>query len=101
MLSAYKVLRTPEFDVSKIRDLIEQAISEFSRSLPGCDLAFRKLLQSLDTFTNNFDNYYETFNSQSKEPLVLLTGFIQDVEKQYEGVDNQECRKLLRQFKQI
>jgi hypothetical protein len=32
---------------------------------------------------------------------VLLTGFIQDVEKQYEGVDNSECRKLLRQFKQI
>ncbi len=99
MLAMYKVLKTPEFDVGKIRELIEQAIREFSKSLPGCSLAFKKLLQSLDTFTNNFDSYYENFNSQSKEPLVLLTGFIQDVEKQYENADTQECRKLLRQFK--
>jgi hypothetical protein len=59
----YSTLKMPEFDVSKIRELIEQAIREFSKSLPGCDLAFRKLLQSLDTFTNNFDSYYENFNS--------------------------------------
>lgn len=44
MLEMYKVLKTPEFDVGKIRELIEQAIREFSKSLPGCDLAFRKLL---------------------------------------------------------
>lgn len=101
MVAMYKELKKPEFDVTQIRGLIEQAIREFKKSLPGCDLAFTKLLQSLDTFTDNFDGYYEQFNSNSKEPLVLLTGFIDDIQKQYEKVDNAECRKLLRQFKLI
>jgi hypothetical protein len=40
----YKVLKTPEFDVSQVREMVEQAIREFKRSVPGCDLAFNKLL---------------------------------------------------------
>jgi len=52
-------------------------------------------------FVDNFDNYYETFNSNGKEPLVLLTGFIDDVQQQYKDADNAECRKLLREFKLI
>jgi hypothetical protein len=31
----------------------------------------------------------------------MLVGFIDKVQQQYENVDNSECRKLLRQFKQI
>lgn len=49
MLSAefqafYKTLKIPEFDVSRVREMVEQAIREFKRSVPGCNLAFDKLL---------------------------------------------------------
>ncbi len=81
--------------------MIETAIREFKKQLPNCDLAFKKLLSSLDIFVKNFDKYYETFNSNGKEPLVLLSGFIGDVEQQYQNADNAECRKLLREFKMI
>ena len=40
MSGMYKALKTPEFDVQQIRELIGQAIQEFKRTLPGCDLAF-------------------------------------------------------------
>ena len=87
--------------MSQLRELIQGAIKEFSKSLPDCGLAFKKLLQSLDTFTGNFDNYYQNFNVNGKEPVSLLLDFIQDVEAQYKDVDNSECRTLLRQFKKI
>ena len=41
--------------------MVKQAISEFKKQLRGCDEAFKQLLKSLDTFTDNFDQYYESF----------------------------------------
>ena len=75
----YKALKTPEFDVGQVREMVEQAIREFKRSVPGCDLAFGKLLQSLDMFTDKFDNFYEDFNANGKHPETLLVGFIDQV----------------------
>ena len=81
--------------------MVEQAIREFKKSVPGCDLAFNKLLQSLDMFTNNFDGFYEDFNANGKHPETLLVGFIDQVSEQYKDIDNKECSQLLRQFSAI
>ena len=42
-------------------------------------MAFNKLLNSLDTFSDNFDKYYENFTLESKDPGVLFMDFIGDV----------------------
>ncbi len=57
----YASINIPEFEVSSIKEMVKQAISEFKKQLRGCDEAFKQLLKSLDTFTDNFDNYYEQF----------------------------------------
>jgi hypothetical protein len=55
----------------------------------------------MDVFSDNFDNYYETFNAGGREPMLLFSSFIGDVEKNYQNTDSKECRKLLREFKII
>ncbi len=55
----YEILKIPEFDVSQLREVIQKAIEEFKKTVPGCDEAFSKLLKSLDTFSGNFGQYYE------------------------------------------
>jgi len=72
-------MRVPEFDISELKVVIKQAITEFKKTLPGCDLAFNKLLESLDTFSDNFSNYFEDFNINDRQPLVLINSFIEDI----------------------
>ncbi len=59
------------------------------------------MLKSLDTFTDNFDEYYEQFQLNGKEPSVLFVNFIDDVSKQYQNTDTQKSRVILNQFKRI
>ena len=77
----YKILKIPEFDVSQLREVIQKAIEEFKKNVPGCDDAFSKLLKSLDTFSGNFGQYYEQFQLNGKEPSILFVNFIDDVAK--------------------
>ena len=41
--------------------MVRVAINEFKKNVKGCESAFSKLEKSLDTFTDNFGDYYETF----------------------------------------
>ena len=77
----YKSLNIPEFEVSSIKEMVKQAIAEFKKQLRGCDEAFKQLLKSLDTFTDNFEQYYEQFQLNGKEPSILFVNFIDDVAK--------------------
>ena len=77
----------PEMDVLQMKELIETAIREFKKQMHGCDLAFQKLLKSLDTFVQNFDRYYEKFLVEGKDPMMFFFEFIEDVKKQYEDTD--------------
>lgn len=84
----FDILKIPEFDVSQLKDVISQAITEFKKTMHGCDDAFDKLLKSLDVFVDNFSTYYEDFQVSGREPSTLLFSFVDDVSKQYEGCDN-------------
>ena len=37
----YATINIPEFEVSSIKEMVKQAISEFKKQLRGCDEAFR------------------------------------------------------------
>lgn len=91
----YASINIPEFEVSNIKEMVKQAISEFRKQLRGCDDAFKQLLKSLDTFTDNFDQYYEQFQLNNKEPSILFVNFIDDVSKQYQNTDTQKSRVIL------
>ena len=97
----YQSLNIPEFEVSSIKEMVKQAIAEFKKQLRGCDEAFKQLLKSLDTFTDNFDQYYEQFQLNGKEPSILFVNFIDDVAKQYQDSDQQSSKVILGQFKRI
>lgn len=92
----YKTLKIPEFDVGQLKEVIQKAIEEFKKSLPGCDDAFSKLLKSLDTFSGNFDQYYEQFQLTNREPASFFMNFIEDVQQQYQHGDTEEYRTLIR-----
>lgn len=57
--SRYQSIIIPEFEVSQIKEMVNQALQEFKKTTKNCDGAFKQLLSSLDTFTDNFDSYYE------------------------------------------
>ena len=97
----YEILKIPEFDVSQLRDVIQKAIEEFKKTLPGCEEAFSKLLKSLDTFSGNFGQYYEQFQLTNREPASFFMNFIDDVQAQYKQGNTEEYRTLIRQFKKI
>ncbi len=40
----FDIMRIPEFDIGELKNVIKQAITEFKKTLPGCNLAFKKLL---------------------------------------------------------
>jgi hypothetical protein len=73
-------MKIPEFDIADLKSVIRNAIQDFKKTLPGCDLAFSKLLQSLDTFSDNFGNYFEEFQINDRQPLVLINSFIEDIQ---------------------
>ncbi len=37
----YQSLNIPEFEISSIKEMVKQAISEFKKQLRGCDEAFK------------------------------------------------------------
>jgi hypothetical protein len=92
----YKIVTSPDVDVSKLSKIIVSALGSLRKHLPRCGKAFRKIEESVGMLEGNFDGYYMDF-IQSKDPTNIFTSFIGDVADNCDS-DPQlifQCRKIV------
>lgn len=93
----YKIVTSPDVDVSNLSRIIVGAITNLKKHLPRCEKAFKKIEESVGMLENNFDSYYKDF-IQTKDPSNILTAFIGDVASNAGDTDVQliiECRRIV------
>lgn len=92
----YKIVTSPDVDVSKLSKIIVSALGGLRKHLPRCGKAFNKIEQSVSMLEKNFDGYYMDF-IQSKDSTNIFTSFIGDVADNCDS-DPQlifQCRKIV------
>ena len=92
----YKIVTSPDVDVSKLSKIIVSALSGLRKHLPRCGKAFNKIEESVSMLESNFDGYYMDF-VQSKDSTNIFTSFIGDVADNCDS-DPQlifQCRKIV------
>jgi hypothetical protein len=96
----YKIVTSPDVDVSNLSRIIIEALRNLKQHLPRCNKAFRKIEESASMLENNFDSYYKDF-VQTKDPANIFTGFIGDVANTCDS-DAQlvfQCRRIVNFYK--
>ena len=93
----YKVITSPDIDISKFSEIIISSISQAKKMIPRANKAFKKIEESVELLQNNFGGYYKDFIS-TKNPSIIIENFILDCGK--ENNENMDL-DLARQFKKI
>lgn len=91
----YSVVSTPDVDISKLSEMIVQAIGAAKKQIPRCDRAFRLIENSVDMLKNGMGSYYKDFVA-SGNPAVIFENFISDLSNDLD-IDTQ----TMSQFKRI
>ncbi|CAB5394963.1 unnamed protein product [Rhizophagus irregularis] len=91
----YKLASSPDVNVDEFVEVIKTSIEEVRRHLPRCEMAFDKILTSVDTFKENFEKYYHDY-IVSNNPTSIMENFIFDVSK-----TSDLSPDMTRQFQQI
>ncbi|GBC36622.2 hypothetical protein GLOIN_2v1482498 [Rhizophagus irregularis DAOM 181602=DAOM 197198] len=86
---------SPDVNVDEFVEVIKTSIEEVRRHLPRCEMAFDKILTSVDTFKENFEKYYHDY-IVSNNPTSIMENFIFDVSK-----TSDLSPDMTRQFQQI
>jgi hypothetical protein len=94
----YKVITSPDIDISKFSEIIISSISQAKKMIPRANKAFKKIEESVELLQNNFGGYYKDFIS-TKNPSIIIENFILDCGR--ESNNDQMDLDLARQFKKI
>lgn len=92
----HEILTTPDIDVDTMVDYIIEKIRESKKRIRGCNLAFRKILNSVNLLRSNFNSYYKEY-SITKDPTSIVQNFVFDVSENEGNAD----KKVILQFKRI
>lgn len=84
-----------DIDTGAFVKAVYVTVDKLKGELPGCDLAFKKILDSTEILTNNYESYYKDYVG-SNNSMVIAENFIQDVAK---NVD--KSPRLAGQFQKI
>lgn len=79
-LDTYNSLTSPDMDAEEFTGVVEPAIAQLKTQLPGCDAAFRIMLNSTDLLRNKFSTYYSDY-VESSNPTIIMENFVLDVSK--------------------
>jgi hypothetical protein len=74
----YSILTSPNIDIDKFSELLMKSIAKVKQQVPGCEKAFKKILNSVDLLKDNFEDYYKSF-VKSQSPTIIIENFISDV----------------------
>lgn len=88
-------INKPDIDVGKFATILVDHIDSLRKQIPGCDLAFDKIKQSVDLLKNNFGEYHKDFII-SANASVIIEHFVRDVSANAGG-----DARLAMQFKKI
>ncbi len=97
----YKIISSPDIDVSMISEVIINALSSLRKQVPRCEKAFKKIEESVSLLETNFDDYYKDY-FQSNDPNNIFINFVTDVSNTCDQ-DAQlifQCRKIVNFFRQ-
>jgi|694.fasta_scaffold27672_2 hypothetical protein len=91
----YTISTSPDIDVDEFVKIVKVSISQLKHEIPRCEIAFKKIEDSIDLLKNNFGSYYKDFRSTGN-PAVIMENFVVDVTK-----TTNANTKLAMQFKKI
>jgi len=95
-LAIVETISMPDIDVGAFSDILISKISDCKKQIPRCDLAFKKIADSVSMLKDNFPNYYKDFVISRSNPGIIIENFILDVSTQCE-----HSPELMRQFRTI
>jgi len=91
----YTISTSPDIDVEEFVKIVKVSIAQLKHEIPRCEIAFKKIEESIDLLKNNFGSYYKDFRSTGN-PAVIMENFVVDVTK-----STNADTKLAMQFKKI
>jgi len=91
----YNICMSPDVNISQFSDSILTHIEQIKKQIPRCDLAFKKIAESIDLLQDNFDGYYKDF-METNNPTTIIENFIIDVSTNTKG-----NMAVMQQFKTI
>lgn len=95
-LAIVETISMPDIDVSAFSDILISKISDCKKQIPRCDMAFKKIAESVHMLKDNFPSYYKDFIVSRSNPGIIIENFIFDVSTQCE-----HSPELMRQFRSI
>ena len=91
----YTISSSPDIDVDEFVKIVKVSIAQLKHEIPRCEIAFKKIEESIDLLKSNFGSYYKDFRSTGN-PAVIMENFVVDVTK-----TTNANTKLAMQFKKI
>jgi hypothetical protein len=95
-LAIVETISMPDIDVNVFSDILISRISDCKKQVPRCDMAFKKIADSVHMLKDNFPSYYKDFVTSRSNPGIIIENFIMDVSTQCE-----HSPELMRQFRSI
>ena len=92
----YETISSPDFDVDEFVNVVHESIGGVSKHISGCDMAFNKIIGSIDLLKNNFGDYHRDYVS-SNNPMIIMENFVSDVMKKTDSTSP----VLMGQFRKI
>lgn len=96
VIAVVNIITSPDIDIEKFAVILIERLEDFKKQIPRCDLAFKKISESVDLLKNNFGQYYKDFIVSRDNPSIMIEHFIMDV--------SNNCGsniKLIAQFREI
>ena len=100
--SMYQEYGKSDVDTEKFVQSVSVIIEKIQKRVPGCNEAFKKILESTDMLRDNYDEYYKDFVC-TKNTMIMAENFITDVAKSVDATPKvaSQFKKIIREMKKL
>ena len=95
-ISIVETISMPDINIEEFSQVLISKISECKKHIPRCDLAFKKITESVEMLKGRFPDYYKDFVTSQSNPGIIIESFVRDVAEQ-----SNHDPELVRQFRTI
>ena len=94
--AVYETASEPDVDVNDFVEVVMASLGDIKKQIPRCDLAFKKIADSVGLLKKNFGTYFREFKA-SGDSTIMLQNFVADVAQESGG----SSARLTMQFQRI
>lgn len=83
-VSSYKIydlINSPDVDIDQFSCHILDALGQVKKQIPRCEIAFKRIEDSVATLKKNFNSYYKT-SIEAHNTSLIIESFVLDVSKE-------------------